>query len=95
MSIFTCHSHILLPTATTTTTTAARCLEPALKDDFGFQHVNYIYSGRRGVHAWVSDNNARSLSNDARSAVVEYLGIDLGESEKAKKAITWPPHPMV
>lgn len=57
--------------------------------------MNYIYSGRRGVHAWVSDANARALSNDARSAVVEYLKIDLGESEKAKKAMTWPPHPMV
>ncbi len=44
-------------------------------EDFGFQHIMWVYSGRRGVHCWVCDDHARALSNDGRNAVVEYLSI--------------------
>jgi len=47
-------------------TMAVKCLEPALRDDFGFKHIAYIYSGRRGVHCWVSDPEARALTNEVR-----------------------------
>ena len=46
-----------------------------LKEDFGFEHVFWVYSGRRGVHAWISDEDARMLSNDARSAVAHYFEV--------------------
>ena len=45
-------------------TMAVECLDLALKEDFGFKHVAFIYSGRRGVHCWVSDPAARALSNE-------------------------------
>lgn len=52
---------------------AMTVLTAALEEDFGFKHIMWVYSGRRGVHCWVLDKAARELTNDGRSAVAEYL----------------------
>lgn len=44
-------------------------------DDFNFKHLLWVYSGRRGVHCWVSDKSARQLSGESRRAVVSYLEV--------------------
>jgi DNA primase small subunit len=50
-------------------------LDVTLRNDFGFQHVAWFYSGRRGVHAWICDARARQMSNAARGALASYLEV--------------------
>lgn len=52
-------------------------LKEALKEDFGFNHVLWVFSGRRGIHAWICDDRARGMRNDVRAAMTQYLDISV------------------
>ncbi|XP_050223342.1 uncharacterized protein LOC126673297 isoform X2 [Mercurialis annua] len=78
-------------------TIAIKVIDTALRDDFGFSHILWVYSGRRGVHCWVCDGTARRLTNEQRAAIVDYFRVYKGnESSNRKVSLTGPVlHPFL
>lgn len=73
---------------------AVRVVDVALREDFGFQHIMWVYSGRRGAHAWVCDKKARTLDDQRRRAIVGYLEVLRGGSQGGKRVnVRRPMHP--
>nr|CAD2203888.1 unnamed protein product [Meloidogyne enterolobii] len=70
---------------------AVKVLNLLLKSQFGFKHLLWVFSGRRGIHCWVADQKARSLNNKAREAVAKYLIIQGKENSAITK---YRVHPM-
>ncbi|KAL8953011.1 MAG: hypothetical protein Q9222_001126 [Ikaeria aurantiellina] len=75
-------------------TMAIKVVDVALRDDFGFEHIMWVYSGRRGAHAWISDKKARNMDDQKRKAVAGYLEVIKGGSQSGKKVnVRRPLHP--
>lgn len=75
-------------------TMAIKVIDVALREDFGFDHILWVYSGRRGVHAWISDKDARELDDDKRKAITGYFEVLKGGSQGGKKVnVRRPLHP--
>ncbi|KAJ8752310.1 hypothetical protein K2173_003946 [Erythroxylum novogranatense] len=66
-------------------TVAIKVVDTALRDDFGFNHILWVYSGRRGVHCWVCDAKARRLNNEQRAAIADYFRVYQGNENSNKK----------
>ena len=75
-------------------TMAIKVVDAALREDFGFKHVLWVYSGRRGAHAWVCDRRARDMDDAKRRAVAGYLEVLRGGDKGGKKVnVKRPLHP--
>ncbi|GAA5837079.1 hypothetical protein JCM5353_002488 [Sporobolomyces roseus] len=77
-------------------TVAVKVLDEILRADFGFQHILWVYSGRRGIHAWISDASALELTDEQRSAIVRYVDVIKGYTTMDKKVqLQRPLHPAL
>ncbi|EXJ73595.1 DNA primase small subunit [Cladophialophora psammophila CBS 110553] len=77
-------------------TMAIKVVDVALREDFGFEHIIWIYSGRRGVHAWISDKKARKLDDDKRKAITGYFEVLKGGVQGGKRVnLKRPLHPHI
>ena len=64
---------------------AIKVVDAALREDFGFEHILWVYSGRRGVHAWISDKDARELDDGKRKALTGYFELIKGGVQGGKR----------
>ncbi|KAK9464482.1 hypothetical protein V1512DRAFT_272838 [Lipomyces arxii] len=77
-------------------TVAIKVIDAAMRKDLGFKHIMWVYSGRRGAHAWVCDKKARMLDDQKRRAIAGYLEIIKGGAQTTKKVnLKRPLHPML
>ena len=52
-----------------------KALEHILNKCFGFNTILWTFSGRRGIHAWIYDKEARKMGDKLRQAVTKYISI--------------------
>ena len=52
---------------------AIAILSHSLINDFGLEKFIWFFSGRRGVHCWVSDEQAMKFENSSRVAIADFL----------------------
>lgn len=77
-------------------TMAIKVVDAALRDDLGFKHILWVYSGRRGAHAWISDKRARDMDDQKRRSIAGYLELLRGGDKSGKKVnVKRPLHPHV
>lgn len=63
---------------------AIHIIDETLRQDFGIKAITWIFSGRRGVHGWVTDDLGNSLNQEQRMSIIDYLSVIHGEADTAR-----------
>ena len=74
---------------------ATQVLNETLIQDFGFKSLLWVFSGRRGIHCWIGDEAARTMNNEARTAVTDYMFLPTGNEMGGSLDLSFPLHPML
>ncbi|OBZ67980.1 DNA primase small subunit [Grifola frondosa] len=64
---------------------AVRVMDRSIRDQFGYKYLLWVYSGRRGIHLWISDREAMELTDEQRRALVGWVTVIQGGKEMHKK----------
>lgn len=92
-----CRGTAICPKCWKFITLAIDVVDVAIREDFGIENRIWVFSGRRGVHCWMSDSRVRYLKENGRRAFIEYLDV-LNVKSKSKRGIFGmkkPYHPHV
>jgi DNA primase small subunit len=60
---------------------AYEVLKELLEKGLGFKNILWVFSGRRGIHAWVSDSEAKNMSGPVRKMLTEYLNFTINNDK--------------
>jgi len=64
---------------------AVKVLDKAIRNEFGYDKLLWVYSGRRGIHLWISDREAMELTDAQRKALVGWLNVvQIGKDSNKK-----------
>ena len=74
-------------------TMALKVVDTSLREDFAYKHIVWIYSGRRGIHCWVCDPEARLLTDEGRAAIINYFTWEQGKTGDKKSEKKYRNHP--
>nr|GAT57746.1 DNA primase small subunit [Mycena chlorophos] len=72
---------------------AVKVLDEAIRQQFGYEHLLWVYSGRRGIHLWISDPEAMALTDEQRKAIVGWLSV-VQKDESKRPNIRFGSHPL-
>lgn len=64
---------------------AVKVLDKAIRTEYGYEKLLWVYSGRRGIHLWISDKEAMELTDTQRKAVVGWLTVVHGGKDGSKR----------
>ena len=64
---------------------AVQVLDEAIRDQYGYEQLLWVYSGRRGIHLWISDPEALELTDQQRKSIVGWMAAVSAVKEGTKR----------
>lgn len=69
---------------------ACKILDAGIREDFNYKNILWVFSGRRGIHCWVADKDARRLDDIQRTALAEFFSLMRGGSQQIRPVRNLP-----